>query len=186
MEAFNATADCLDSWMVEMETEPDLAEILLEFVHERGSEPMEAICFGRPSRFSALVRSQDEIGRQRLLEGMVLVEIATLQQHHLQVSGSRMSIGGWVTGLIIKILEITHGQWMYRNVMVHYSTTGTLRTNRKEEIKLEIERQKDLGSEGMLEKEKFLAEVRLEDLESTNGDKQEYWLLAIKLARKAK
>ena len=30
----------------------------------------------------------------------------------------------------------------------------------------------------MLEEDKFLAEVRLEDLEPTNGDKQEYWLLA--------
>ena len=37
----------------------------------------------------------------------------------------------------------------------------------------------------MLEEDKFLSEVRLEDLESTNGDRQEYWLLAIKPARKA-
>ena len=47
--------------MGEMETDPDLAEILSEFVHERGSESMEAICFGRPSRFSTLARSQDAI-----------------------------------------------------------------------------------------------------------------------------
>ena len=51
---------------------------------------------------------------------------------------------------------------------------------------MEIERQQDLGSEGLLEENKFLADVRLEDLESTNGDRQEYWLLAIKSAQKAK
>ena len=56
--------------------------------------------------------------------------------------------------------------------MVHDNTTGTLITNRKEEIQLEIERQKELGSEGLLEENKFSAEVRLEDLESTNGDRQ--------------
>ena len=61
MEAYHATADCLDIWIGEMETNPDLAEILSEFVHERGSESMEAICFGQPSRFSALSRSQDAI-----------------------------------------------------------------------------------------------------------------------------
>ena len=60
--------------MGDMETEPNLAEILSEVVHERGSESTEAICFGRPSRFSALARSQDAIGWQRLLEGMVLVK----------------------------------------------------------------------------------------------------------------
>ena len=97
-----------------------------------------------------------------------------------------MSIDRWMTGLIIKLLEITHGQWLYRNVMVHDSTTGTLITKRKEEIQLEIERQQELGSEKLLEEDKFLAEVRLEDIESTNGDRQEYWLLDIKSARKAK
>ena len=76
VEAFHATTDCLDSFMGKMETEPHLAEILSEFVHERVLESMETICFGRLSRFSALARSQDAIGWQRLLEGMVLVEIA--------------------------------------------------------------------------------------------------------------
>ena len=59
--------------MGDIETDPDLAEILSEFVHESGSESMEAIYFGRLSRFSALARSQDAIGWQRLLEGMVSV-----------------------------------------------------------------------------------------------------------------
>ena len=51
---------------------------------------------------------------------------------------------------------------------------------------MKIERQQELGSEGLLEEEKTLAEVRLEDLKSTNGDRQEYWILAIKSAQKAK
>ena len=75
-----------------------------------------------------------------------------------------MSIDGWMTGLIIKLLEITHGQWLYRNVIVHDNTTGTLITKRKEEIQLEIESQQELGSEGLLEEDNSLAEVRLEDL----------------------
>ena len=70
--------------------------------------------------------------------------------------------------------------------MVHDSTTSTLITNRKEEIQLEIERLQELVSEGMLEEDNFLAEVQLEDLESMNGDRQEYWLLAIKSEQKAK
>ena len=122
--------------MEEMETDPDLVEILSEFVRERGSESMEAICFGRPSRFSALACSQDAIGWQRLIEGMVSVEIATLQQQNLQVSGSRIIIDGCMTGLIIKLLNITQKQWLYPDVMVHDSTTGTLITNRKEGIQL--------------------------------------------------
>ena len=122
--------------MGEMETDPDLAEIISESVHKRGSESMEAICFGRPSRFRALTHSQDAIGWQRLLEGMVLVEIATQQQQQLKVSGSRMSIDRRMTGLIIKLLEITHEQWLYHNVMVHDTTMGTLITKRKEKFSI--------------------------------------------------
>ena len=76
-----------------------------------------------------------------------------------------MSIDGWMTGMIIKLLEITHGQWMYRNVMVHDITTGTLITKRKQEIQLEIERQQEMGSEGLHEEDTFLAEVRLKEPE---------------------
>ena len=57
VEVFHVTADFLDSWMGGMETDPDLVEVLSEFVHERGSESIEAIFFGWPSRFSALARS---------------------------------------------------------------------------------------------------------------------------------
>jgi hypothetical protein len=43
---------------------------------------------------------------------------------------------------------------------------------------MEIEKQQELGEEGLLEEEKYLLEVNLEDLETTNGERQEYWLLA--------
>ena len=44
---------------------------------------------------------------------------------------------------------------MYRNVMVHDNTTGTLIPKRKEEIQSEIESQQELGSEGLLEEDNF-------------------------------
>ena len=42
---------------------------------------------------------------------------------------------------------------------------------------MEIEKHQELGEEGLLEEDKFLLEVNLEDLETTNGERQEYWLL---------
>ena len=47
VEVFHETADFLGSWMREMETDPDLAEILSEFLHERGSESMGAYALDR-------------------------------------------------------------------------------------------------------------------------------------------
>ncbi len=58
-------------------------------------------------------------------------------------------------------------------------------TARKEEIQLAIEAQQEMGTEDLLEEDQYLAEVNLEDLESTSGERQEYWLIAIRAAREA-
>ena len=84
-----------------------------------------------------------------------------------------------MTGLITKLLEVTHGQWLYRNVHVQYSISGTTATLRKEEIQMEIEKQKALGTDSLEEGDKYLMDINLEDLENTSGEKQHYWLLAI-------
>jgi hypothetical protein len=48
-----------------------------------------------------------------------------------------------------------------------------------------IEAQQDMGWEGLLEEDQYLAEVNLEDLEHTSGERQEYWLLVIQAAQEA-
>jgi hypothetical protein len=74
-------------------------------------------------------------------------------------------------------------------VLQFYGARPSLRHNhdwKKEELLLEIERQWDLGDVGLLEEDKYLAEVNLGNLETTSGERQHYWLLAIKTAQKAK
>ncbi len=51
---------------------------------------------------------------------------------------------------------------------------------------MEIKRQWELGDAGLLEEDKYLAEVNLGGLENTLGECLHYWLLAIKTAQKAK
>ena len=90
---------------------------------------------------------------------------------------------GWARGLISKLLEITHGQWIYRNLLVHERTSGVLATKKKKDLQREIQRQQDLGVDCLADEDKFLLEIKLEDLEESSGEQQEYWLLAIKAAR---
>jgi hypothetical protein len=42
-----------------------------------------------------------------------------------------------------------------------------------------------MGAENLVEDDKYLLECNLSDLATTNGEQQEYWLLAIKAARMA-
>ena len=72
----------------------------------------------------------------------------------------------------------------YRNVDVNDAVSGVAVTARKEEIQQFIEDQIELGEEGLDESDYYLLEVNLEDLESTSGEEQHYWLLQIQAARR--
>jgi hypothetical protein len=53
----------------------------------------------------------------------------------------------------------------------------------KDKLLKEIEHQLTLGTEGLAEEDRFLLECSFEEIVSTNGEQQEYWLLAIRAAR---
>ena len=83
----------------------------------------------------------------------------------------------------MKLLEITHGQWLYRNVQVHDAVSGLKAVERKEELQREIEHQILLGGTGLDEQDRYLLEINVGDLETSSGEDQYYWLLAIRAAR---
>ena len=117
------------------------------------------------------------------MEGMISMEITAIQRQYIAINGSRTSLEKWCTGLITRLLEITHGQWLYRNYVVHDPVSGIIATAKKEELLVEIERQRELGEAGLLEEDKYLAEVNLEEMSNSLGEWQHYWLLAIRTAR---
>ena len=120
------------------------------------------------------------------MEGMVCNEFGKLQHDYYLACGSRKTGRGWVQLFIVKLLEITHGQWLCRNIQVHDKRSGLLATNRKEEIQAEIKAQQEIGFNDLLEEDAYLGECNLGDLEDTSGEEEQYWLLAVKAARKAK
>jgi hypothetical protein len=128
---------------------------------------------------------QDSIGWRRFMEGMVCRSIRGIQETYTTMEGSNLSPAQWTVGVITKLLEATHGQWLYQCTQIHNRLNGTNATLRKEELQREIKSQQEIGMEGLMEEDQYLAEVNLEDLESTTGKRQEYWLVAICAAREA-
>lgn len=185
VDTFLKTIHNLELWLEEVDTEPDLAFCIVDYARRRGGMKMEDVCVRLPIRFRLMAISQDMIGWRRFMEGMISCEIVKIQKQYLDGIGSHLTIDKWCKGLITKLLEATHGQWLYRNVVVHDKVSGDAATRRKEEIQMEIEKQQELGENGLLEEDKYLVEVNLEDLETTSGEREEYWLLAIRAAREA-
>ena len=60
---------------------------------------------------------------------------------------------------------------------------GSEATQRKEEVQQLTEEQIEKGSEGLDEQDRHLLDINLEDLETSSGEDQYYWLVAIQAAR---
>jgi hypothetical protein len=81
-----------------------------------------------------MASSQDGIGWCRFVEGMISGQIVDIQAGFFALRGMSWKLDKWVAGLVTRPLEVTHGQWLYRNVMVHDRMKGQLASMRKEEI----------------------------------------------------
>ena len=115
--------------------------------------------------------------------GMVSSKLLPIQSAFLHQCDSSPQAASWISGVITQLLQVTHSQWIYRCVLVHDRTTGTLITSHKEGLLKEIEHQLTLGPEGLSDEDRFLLECNFDELTSTSGEQQEYWLLAIQAAR---
>ena len=71
------------------------------------------------------------------------------QTFFLQMTNNRLNGTDWTKQLISRILQITHSQWIYRNISLHDKSNGYLRNKTAEELAEEIHR---------------LAKLQLEDL----------------------
>ena len=126
--------DLLSSWMMGVDTDPDLRECIVEHAKGRGTITMLEICWNMDAWFWQMARDQDEIGWQRIMERMVSKGVRDIQTTYSAIDGSNVSPEQWTTGGVVKLLEATHGQWLYRCIQIHDRTQGTLATLWKEEL----------------------------------------------------
>ena len=130
-----------------------------------------------------MARSQDGIGWVKFMEGMISKEVVAIQEGHHPTSPSLFTLEAWAIGLVTRLLEITHGQWIYCNALVHDGTTGALAMVVKEDLQRAIEDKVEKGVEGLDEQDRWLLEINLGNLEDASGEDHYYWLLAIQAAR---
>ena len=82
---------------------------------------MKDIVGNRTHRLYPLAQSQDLIGWIRFMKGMISKDITGIQKSYLELRSYHLSIERWTTGLITRLLEVTHRKWLHRNVHAHDS-----------------------------------------------------------------
>jgi hypothetical protein len=116
---------------------------------------------------------------------MISNKLLAIQSTHFHTTGKSYPTTRWIAGLITQLLQVAHTQWIYRCVLVHDRTTEVLISAHKAELLKEIEHQLALGLEGLAEEDRFLLMCNFNDLSSTTGEHQGYWLLGIQASREA-
>jgi hypothetical protein len=117
--------------------------------------------------------------------GMISQKLLNIQSAYFHTAGKSCRATRWIAGLITHLLQVTHTQWIYRCVLVHERNTGVLISAHKANLLKEIEHQLAIGPEGLNEEDKFLLGCNFDDITSTTGEHQGYWLLGIQVAREA-
>jgi hypothetical protein len=136
--------DLLESWLEEASTEPDLLDCIAEYAYSRGGRTAMEICNGQGEPFQRMARDQDEIGWRRFMEGMICTKVCNIQSEYHSWEGTSTNPERWAKGVVLKLLEATHGQWIYRNLQIHDSVAGMRATLRTEEIQRDIEEQMEM------------------------------------------
>ena len=114
----------------------------------------------------AVAGDVDLIGWVDLLHGRIPTSLRVYQQSYCASMNSRMNGADWAKAFVTKLLNITHGQWMYRNFSLHNKSQGHLQLTQQAEVLSEIatlaaSRPEDIPREG-----RFLLEVEVINLDT--------------------
>ena len=173
--------------MLAQHTHPDLASLLLAYLRGQGSSTcLECLDnLSLPPIYRDYAASQDVISWDGFITGWVLAKLLPLHSTLSHDSSRSGSATRWISGLISQLCLVTHTQWIYRCVLVYDLTTSTIISAHKEELLSKIQKQLDIGPDGLDKQDRFLLECNFDKLATTAGEHQEHWLLAIQVAREA-
>ena len=71
---------------------------------------MEDIKRGIDPGFCEMDPSQDKIGWQRFMEGMIPKKIIPIQADYVEIGACKLTLEAWSQGLVTKLLKATHDQ----------------------------------------------------------------------------
>ncbi len=97
VDAMMKSINLLSSWMVRVNTDPDLQECIAKYAKGRGTITMTEICWNMDAPFWKMARYQDKIGWRRFMEGMVPKGLREIQTMYSTINGPNVSPKWWTT-----------------------------------------------------------------------------------------
>ena len=78
------------------------------------------------SSMRRIAHAADNIGWTYFTEGKIPHLLRNLQSRYIVHCPTLLTIDTWMIGFIYQLLELTHSQWIFRNITKHHHTNGTI------------------------------------------------------------
>jgi len=113
----------LENWMVLSNTEPMIRSMILSQLRKWWTEPtgMEVHETG-----SYMTHTQDKLGWNQALEGVLTSQWRNQQVQFWQRIKSQQSAKQWMAELIKKLWNVAWDMWLHRNSALHKTEMGRL------------------------------------------------------------
>ncbi len=98
------------------------------------------------------------------------------------MSSNYLNGADWTKQFISKILQLTHSQWIYRNISLHNKHHCYLWNKQLESLLQTIAELSNVSPEEMPNNSRFLLEFNFTELTKAHPEMQRYWTLAVNAA----
>jgi hypothetical protein len=109
------------------------------------------------------------------------VEFRTIQDIHCALSSCQMTGEDWMKAFVSHLIQISHSQWIFRNFTLHDKQRGYL----SETVLKEVDWLLNTAPENIPAGSQYLLELDYSALFNASLERQSYWVLAMKAARRA-
>jgi hypothetical protein len=185
-QLFGKNVADLTAWMSQdNKTDPEILYWIPKYILMRGGVPLSVMGSMSP-QFRALATSQDLIGWRDFTVGHISTHFYAIQSFHLAMSISYLNGEDWIRQFISRILQLTHLQWIFRNISFHDKTNRFLRNKKANEILQLINEFAEVAPEDVPSDSRFLLEIKFSELTKAHLETQTYWTLAVDAAIAAK
>ncbi len=112
------SVDSLVLWMESQQTGPKLVGVIRSYLLARGTKTAVSLLHPESSLKMA-ARFHDCLGWDNFVEERICALWAEIRAQEIHTQGLQWGADFWAHGLMRRLLELTHCQWLYCNATVH-------------------------------------------------------------------
>lgn len=171
---YQMSVQTLIEWLDSQQTDPILTLLIRQYLLARGTATMTSFC-PTTSAYYVLAEHQDALGFHNFIEGRISRLFRPARQWDITQRRLRRHAPNWCSGLVLRLTQIVHRQWTYRNRTVHYKGADGLTVSQQLRIMRECEHLLYTDPSTLLPADRGLLDIDFRELGSGPAIARQTW-----------